>query len=272
MLTISTAVYLNWMIVRWGPTGSREVIGDLFQTVFNLAVEVLCWRASCRCENAAPLRSAWRLITVGAAMACAANIAQLYYEGLAGGLPAVSLADVFALGMYAPIVAALIRFPVVRGSGLHRLQLALDAAVLATGGFVVMWYFELGPAVMRPSRQSLLQVVVSVLYTLGDLTVLAVAAGVLIRGTTSASTRALRLFASACVVFVGAHVAYGYVTIQLHMTHTGGDWLDPIWWAGLVLWALATGAQRRPETWELDRLRDSRRLRRHLGSSTVCVD
>ncbi|MGO9901881.1 MAG: diguanylate cyclase [Solirubrobacteraceae bacterium] len=264
-LAISTAVYLNWMIVRWGPTGSREVIGDLFQTVFNFAVVVLCWRASCRCENATPLRSAWKLITVGAAMACAANIAQLYYEGLAGGLPAVSLADVFALCMYAPIVAALIRFPVARGSGLHRLQLALDAAVLALGGFVVMWYVELGPAVTRPSRQSLLQGVVSVLYTLGDLTVLAVAAGVLIRGTTSASTRALRLFASACVVFVGAHVAYGYVTIQLHMTHSGGDWLDPIWWAGLVLWALAAGAQRQPEPGDLDRLRDSRRLRRHLS-------
>jgi diguanylate cyclase (GGDEF)-like protein len=265
VLTISTAVYLNWMIVRWGPTGSREVIGDLFQTVLNLAVVVLCWRASCRCENATPLRSAWKLITVGAAIACAANIAQLCYEGLAGGLPAVSLVDVFALCMYAPIVAALIRFPVARGSGLHRLQLALDAAVLALGGFVVMWYVELGPAVIRPSRQSLLQGVVSVLYTLGDLTVLAVAAGVLIRGTTSASARSLRLFASACVVFVGAHVAYGYVTIQLHMTHTGGDWLDPIWWAGLVLWALAAGAQRQPEPGELARLRDSRRLRRHLS-------
>lgn len=265
VLTISTAVYLNWMIVRWGPTGSREVIGDLFQTVFNLAVVVLCWRASCRCENAAPLQSAWKLLTVGAAMAGAANIAQLYYEGLAGGLPAVSLVDVFALCMYAPIVAALIRFPVARGSGLHRLQLALDAAVLALGGFVVMWYVELGPAVMRPSRQSLLQGVVSALYTLGDLTVLAATARVLIRGTTPASTRALRLFASACLVFVGAHVAYGYVTIQLHMTHTGGDWLDPIWWAGLVLWALATGAQRQPEPGDFDRLRDSRRLRRHLS-------
>ncbi|MGO9960408.1 MAG: diguanylate cyclase [Solirubrobacteraceae bacterium] len=265
MLAFSTVVYLNWMIVRWGPTGSREVIGDLFQTVLNFAVVVLCWRASCRCENAAPLRSAWKLITVGAAICCAANIAQLCYEGLGGGLPAVSLVDVFALCMYAPIVTALIRFPVARGSGLHRLQLVLDAAVLAIGGFVVMWYVELGPAVMHPSRQSILQGVVSALYTLGDLTVLAVAAGVLIRGTTPASTRALRLFASACVVFVGAHVAYGYVTIQLHMTHTGGDWLDPIWWAGLVLWALAAGAQRQPEPGELDRLRDSRRLRHHLS-------
>jgi two-component system cell cycle response regulator len=265
VLAISTAAYLNWMIARWGPTGSREVIGDLFQTVFNLALVVLCWRAACRCENAAPLRSAWKLLTVGAATGCAANMAQLYYEGVAGGLPAVSVVDVFSLCMYAPIVAALIRFPVARGSGLHRLQLALDAAVLAIGGFVVMWYVELGPAVMRPSRHSLLQGVVSVLYTLGDLTVLAVAAGVLIRGTTPASTRALRLFASACLVFVGAHVAYGYVTIQLHMTHTGGDWLDPVWWAGFVLWALATGAQRRPEPGELDRLSDSRRLRRHLS-------
>jgi diguanylate cyclase (GGDEF)-like protein len=265
VLAISTAVYLNWMIVRWGPAGSREVIGDLFQTGLNFAVVVLCWRATCRCENAAPLRSAWKLLTVGAAICCAANIAQLYYEGVAGGLPAVSLVDVFALCMYAPIVAALIRFPVARGSGVHRLQLALDAAVLAIGGFVVMWYVDLGPAVMHPSRQSLLQGVVSALYTLGDLTVLAVAAGVLIRGTTPASTRALRLFASACVVFVGAHVAYGYVTIQLHMTHTGGDWLDPIWWAGLVLWALATGAQHQPEPGELERLRGSRRLRRHLS-------
>ncbi len=256
------ALYMSWMILRWGPSSDRRVIGDLFQTLLNLPMIVLCWKAARRCGGVAALHSAWRLITASAILALSTNLAQLYYEGTRGTLPHPSLYDVFMLCAYVPVIAALVRFPTARASGVQRLQLTLDAAVLAIGGAVVMWYLYLGPAVIHPIRQPLAVGLVSVVSTVGDLIALAATAGLLIRGTMPSSARAMRLFAAGCLAYVTADVLGGYVTVRLHQTYSGGDWLDPVWFLGMVLWALGASAQRQPEPGELAQLRTTLPTRR----------
>ena len=249
------ALYVSWLALRWGPAGDRKVIGDLFQIGVNVPVAALCWLAARRCARCSPLRLVWRLIASGAVAAAVANVIQLYYEGVTGTLSHPAPSDVLILCGYVLVIAALFRFPTARAGGVQRVQLSLDAAVLAIGGAVVMWYVDVGPALTQHSSEPLAAELVAVVFTLCDLIALAAVAGVLTRGTMASSARALRLFAAGCLTFVAADVITGYLTLRLHRGYAGGDWIDLAWFTGFVLWALAANAQREPDPNELGRLR-----------------
>ncbi len=262
VLFVYAVVYLSWLVTRWGPHGDRKVIGDLFQLGIAVMLALLCAGAARRCAGT-PLRSVWWLITAAAVVGTVfGNVSQLYYEGVLGKQGLSSLENVFWLCGYVLFIAALLRFPTVRAGRVQRLQLTLDASVLAIGGALVMWYVEIGPAVTRSSSQPLPAEVFSVLFTICDLIVVAVVACVLTRGTIRSSARALRLFAGGGLGLVSADVLYGYVTVRLHQTYAGGDWIDGVFFAAILLWALSATSQRKPEPGELQQLQTTPLLRR----------
>ncbi|MGO9754316.1 MAG: diguanylate cyclase [Solirubrobacteraceae bacterium] len=260
-LGVYSSLYLSWMIVRWGPS-DRKLLGDLFQVFLCLPVAVLCWLAARRGRPVPGVFWAWRLIGAGAFCWGLANAAQLVYEVFLNELPYPSVADGFYLTLYPLVFAGLLLFPTARASRRQRLLMVLDAAVVAIGGAAVVWFVELGPTLVQASGQPLLQAIFSILYPVGDLIVIAALAGVLTRGTLRSSTRALQTLAAGSLLLVTADLIYGYITVKLGQSYSGGDWLDVVWFAGLLLWAVAATLQRRPEPAELMALRSTGAARR----------
>ncbi len=257
-----SALYLSWMALRWGP-GDHRIVGDLFQVGLASVLFRTCRNAARRCAPVPSMRSAWRLITLAALSFLLAHVARLAYEATLHELPYPSISDAFDLLTYPLLFAGLIRFPTARPSRSQRLQMVLDATALAITGAIVVWYLELGPTVIEASSGMTLRVIVSVLYPMSDLFLIAALASVLTRGTARSATRTLRLLAALLTVIVAGDLTIAYVTIRLGEPYNGGSWLDLFGFAAMILGTVGASAQPRPDPRETRELANARVPRRH---------
>jgi diguanylate cyclase (GGDEF)-like protein len=235
-------VYGLWQLLRW-PAADRTLVGDMFFYPVGLAAAGTAFRASRRCSETPRLRSAWRLLAIGSLCYLAGDIAQTIYE-LGGAKPYPSVADAFYVLFYPLILAGLLRFPAPRRARGERVRLGLDLAVVAIGGFALVFYVVLGPTVLADGG-SALQSAFSVAYPVGDMILLAGLASVVLRGTAASSLTALRTLGIGMCFFVAADLVYGYIT--LHSTYQGGDPVDALWMVAIAIFAIAGSAQRAPD-------------------------
>ncbi|HWF74729.1 MAG TPA: GGDEF domain-containing protein, partial [Solirubrobacteraceae bacterium] len=235
-------LYGAWQVLRW-PAGHPELVSDVFSILVGLCASYAAWQASRRCREQPRLRCAWLLLASASASYLAGNIVWMFYE-LAGELPYPSAADGFYLLFYPLMLCGLLRFPAPRRTLGESLRLVLDLAVVAIGGAVIVIYVVLGPTVIG-SGPDILQTAFSIAYPVGDVVLLVGLASVLLRGSTSASDRALQFIAAALTFVVVADLAYGYIT--LHSVYHGGDPVDALWMVATALFAVAAAAQRAPD-------------------------
>ena len=236
-------LYALWQLLRW-PHVDQKLIGDAFFYPVGIAASATAFRASRRCRSQPRLRSAWRLLAVASTFYLGGDIAQTIYE-LQGSLPFPSVADALYLSFYPLMLAGLLRVPHRRRDRAAHRRLALDVAVVALGGAMLVTYFVLGPTLDQTGTLGLGDLV-SVAYPVGDMILLVGLGSVLLRSTTVSSLRALHFIAGGLLFFVAADVAYGY--LQLHSTYQGGDPVDSLWMVAISLFAVAGSAQGRPRT------------------------
>jgi two-component system, cell cycle response regulator len=234
-------VYACWQLFRW-PNIDRQLIGDAFFYPVGIAAVLAAAGASRRCRAMPRMRSAWRLVAVASALYLAGDIAQTIYE-LNGPLPFPSVGDALYLSFYPLMLWGLLRFPASRVDRSARARLALDLAIVALGGAMLVTYVVLGPT-LREAGSGALSSIVSVAYPVGDMILLVGLGSVLLRRTAPSSARALQLMAAGLMFYVAADLTYGY--IQLHSTYQGGDPVDSLWMIAIALTAVAGAAQTRP--------------------------
>jgi diguanylate cyclase (GGDEF)-like protein len=235
-------LYAGWQVFRW-PSTHRELFGDVFFYPVDIAAIATAWAASRRCRKRRRLRSAWRLLAAAFLVYLLGDIVFTVYEAI-GSKPYPSLADVFYLAFYPLMLWGVLRFPSGRRSPAERVRLGLDLLIVAIGGTAVVTYFVLGPTI-ADSGSDPLEAAISIAYPVGDVVLMVGLGSVLLRGSTPSSIVALRFLAAGLLFFVAGDLVYGYLTI--HSTYQGGDPVDSLWMAAVVVFALAGAAQSAPE-------------------------
>jgi diguanylate cyclase (GGDEF)-like protein len=231
-------LYGCWQVFHWTP-GHRPLIGGLFFWPIDVVVISAAWLASRRCSASPRLRSAWRLLALASATNLCGDIGSTIYE-VTGQNPYPSVVDAAYLSFYPLMLWGLLRFAVGRRSVAERVRLGLDLAVVAIGGSAVVLYVVLGP-IAAQGGQSVLGVVFSIAYPVGDMVLLVGLASVLLRQAAPSAQRALQFMAVGLLFFVVADVTYGY--IALHSGYQSGDPVDTLYMVALALFAVAAAAQ-----------------------------
>jgi diguanylate cyclase (GGDEF)-like protein len=237
-------VYLSWQAFRWIPA-DQALAGDLLFVPINGAAIYTAWRASSRCAPLRAARRAWAVVAFALALYLAGDIAQVVYKVGFGQKPYPSLADGLYVSFYPVLLVGLLMFPAARRVGQRATELALDCAIVAIGGSAVFLYLIVGPTALA-SSSSPLQTVFSVAYPVGDMVILVGLASILMRGGLRASRSALSVMAAALVLFAGADLVHGYISI--HGTYLGGDPVDTLQIVALGLFAIAGTLQRPLDT------------------------
>ena len=155
-----------------------------------------------------------------------------------------SIADVFYLGHFPPLVIGLLGLVRARRPGKDRPGL-LDALVLSTGAAMLSWVFLMAPYV-HASDLSVLGRVVSLAYPAGDILVL----GVLLRLTTGRGDRppAYRLLVVSMIAMLIGDVVYA--VLQLTIGYQAGNIIDVTW---LAMYAAGGAAVLHPSMREISK-------------------
>jgi diguanylate cyclase (GGDEF)-like protein/PAS domain S-box-containing protein len=261
-LGVQLCVYAAWQLFRFGPAGSRSVVGDLFFVPLSALAVWAAWRASRRCRASPLLRRAWRLIALGWAFWAAGNLTQTVYEAV-GAVPFPSIADVFYLAFIPLTLAGLLSFPsAIRDRG-ERVRQWLDITVVALAGTAVVILVVLGDALTAHTSGVLKAV--SVAYPVGHAVLLFGVGSLLLRGTVPSAGRSLFLLSFALGLYVVGGLVYGYVSV--HGGYRGGDPVDSFYVVAVSLFVLAAAAQEPAKQAERVLVSNERRNRLLLGAA-----
>ncbi len=237
-MLLGLLAYASWQLFSW-THGHHDLIGDVWFYPFDLAAAVSAHAASRRCKNRRQLRSAWRLLALGLYANFMGDFLWTIYEA-GGSAPSPSVADVFYLLFYPLTLWGVLRFPVPRGTTARRVRRALDLAVVAIGGTVLLFYVYLGPTILH-SGGGFLEDTVSIAYPVGDAVLLVALASVLMRANAPSMVRPIQLMALGFVAYIVADLVYGY--IELHSSYHGGNPNDTVYLVSMALMTLAGAAQ-----------------------------
>ncbi len=229
------AAFLVFYLGGWGSGHTRRFVTDLVHLPLALVYVLLGLRVVLRGSRTPRARRAWLVITAAYACRLASQTAWFIEDGLLGDPPYPAVADYFFVAFVPVMFAGLLLVPTGARTRGDRIKLTLDAVIVATGTFIVLWYLLLGPLVAGRDVP-LHQLFFSLALPIGDLLLVLALAMLLLRRST-ATDPAVRLLAAAVTLFVVADVAYGY--LQLHVGFTGGMWPDLFWTAGDFLLVLA---------------------------------
>ncbi len=233
-------VFLLWLILKWGDETYRTLISDLAFLPMGLAVSAICYRAGKHQALGAKTRRAWLL--VGLAVLCwwLGDVLWSFYEVALGKAPFPSPADAAYLLFYPTLLMGLLSFPSAPNSKAVRATFWLDTATILVSGWMVVWYFVLGPIALAHDAD-LLTTALSSAYPIGDLVILFGIACVLLRRPREGSREALGLLAAGVASFLVADLAFGH--LSLRNAYQGGDWPDAFWMIALFLMACAAQYQ-----------------------------
>jgi len=244
-LGVYTLIFLLWMVAGWGGETRRTAISDLAFLPSGLAAALMALRAS-RHVLSIRSRRAWVLLTAAFLSWWVGDVVWTYYELVLGEAPFPSIADAGYLLFYLLVLAGLITFPIAPQSRIERSKFWLDAITVLLGGWMVIWYFVLGPTAVEQDSAALLTVL-SAAYPIGDLVLIFGIAAILLRTGEEGHRGTLGLLAAGTVSFLIADVAFGYLSLQ--ESYSGGDWPDAFWMVAQLLFV--AGAQY--QSWQASR-------------------
>ena len=255
--------FFAYYVSDFGGDHLRTWVTDFAYIPLSLLATVLAARAARHRGLDRRTRLAWRILAAAFGCQLFANTVWWWLESAINTSPPFpSLADVGYLAFIPVLLGGLFAFPGRPHSRQERFKLALDTITVVAGGFMVLWYLVLGPAV-TDSGAGFLTVATSIAYPVGDLVLVLGIAKVLLRGPAASSRRPLQILIGGLALFVVADVYYGY--IGLHAGFVGGSWPDLFWLSANFLFAVAAGEQhyraghpdrgaQRARSWHVNRL------------------
>ena len=218
LITIALGVYAAvFVALALGPFDippeTRSFFGDVVFLPTGILVALLAWRAASQRGISRPARRAWILLGLGFLAFWAGDVLYFYYDIVAQAVPSPSLADIAYLAYYPLLLIGLISFPQVFDSGSQRLRFALDAATVALGGAMVVWYFVLGPIASATAGDPM-EMLLAVAYPVGDLVLLLGIAVIALRAQRDLPRGALGLLLAGLLTSLAADILFGIQTLD----------------------------------------------------------
>ncbi|HET6781156.1 MAG TPA: GGDEF domain-containing protein [bacterium] len=255
LVTIAVGIFaigfILWLLLGWGGPDHRTLIADVAFIPMGLALTAMAWRAGRHHAIRAKTRRAWMMVGLAAFCWWLGDVLWSYYEVGLGQAPFPSPADAAYLMFYPILLIGLLSFPSAPQERVVRATFWLDAATVLLSGWMIVWYFVLGPTALE-QHADLLTIVLSSAYPIGDLVIIFGIAWVLLRRPEEGSRQALGLLAAGVASFLIADLAFGH--LSLSDAYKSGDWPDAFWMVALFLmvcsaqWQVwSTGRQRHEE-------------------------
>ncbi len=232
VLALYTLLFLLWVAFGAASLPHRTAIGDLAFLPIGLTAAVLALRLGGHPGLRAHERSAWRLLGLGMSCYVAGDVLWAYYEVVLGSDPFPSPADAGYLLFYPLVMIGLLTFPYAPRTKQSQVKFWLDAATILLGGFMLIWYFLLGPIALSEVTDTT-TLVLTTAYPIGDLVLVFGAAAILLRQPDRGSRHALGMLAAGIAAFLVADIAFGYRDLQ--GVYEAGDWPDAFW---MLAWGL----------------------------------
>ncbi|GAA2521411.1 putative bifunctional diguanylate cyclase/phosphodiesterase [Winogradskya humida] len=221
------------------PQGA-EANADFFRSflVTSLIATVMAWIAACKGPAAA--RRPWRWIAIAFTVLLAPQPLAVVVAVLYDGLPLWSIMAVLICRLVwgALLLVGILMFPMRPLSGQQRTRFAADIATVVGGGFVISWYFQLGPAVT--TRQAGLDALTVIGFPIADLVLIFGLCALLMRNGVASFRGPLPIFLAGLAAFLVSDVIYAHdILMQGPMA-----WTTPLALvlnAGDLIMALAAG-------------------------------
>ena len=226
------------------PATVRSMAGDLVFLPAGITVAALALHAARRPGAPPSVRRAWSVLALSFVLFWAGDVIYLVLELIGQAAPGTSPADILYLAYYPVALVGLLSFPRAIASRADRTRFVLDAATVALGGGLVVWYFVLGPLVSG-NHADALETMLSIAYPVGDLVLLLGVAVLATRRPDGVPGRVVSLLIAGLVVSLAADVSFGAQSID-GTVQSGGpvDALYMIAWG--ILGASAHVAASRP--------------------------
>ena len=237
LVTIGLGVYAAAFVVfAVGPfdipAQTRSLLGDAAFLPTGMVVALLAWRAAFQRGVSDSVRRAWIWLGVAFLAFWIGDVIYFYYDMVAQTAPSPSLADGAYLAYYPLLLIGLISFPHVFESGSQKIRFLLDAATVALGGAMVVWYFVLGPIASADTGDPM-QMLLAVAYPVGDLVLLLGMAVIALRAPRELPRGALGLLLAGLLTSLAADILFGVQTLD--GTIESGRSVDAIY---MVAWAM----------------------------------
>ncbi|MCC6179690.1 MAG: GAF domain-containing sensor histidine kinase [Chloroflexi bacterium] len=224
------------LLVVGVPRNSQMLVAidNLGGTAAALLASVLAIGAA-RAQRLPRARISWLLLGLGMASWAAGDIYAAWNALVLGAAPTVpSPADLGYLTMLPLALAGVLLRPTMRPRDVGPWLLLLDACLAMAAILAVAWVLVLGPMFDLLDMDPIVQAV-TLAYPIGDLGILFCLVVTTLRETENRPASALMLVALAMLAVADA----GYLPLAAHRTSYTGHPLDVLWFAGLIVLALA---------------------------------
>ncbi|MFI5936833.1 putative bifunctional diguanylate cyclase/phosphodiesterase [Actinoplanes sp. NPDC051494] len=200
-----------------------EANADFYRAfaVTSLIVTVLTWVAAFR--GSASARRPWRWIAVAFTVLLLPQPLPVIGAALDGAAPLWTIMTVLMSRLvWAPLMlAGILMFPMRRLSGQQRVRFGADIATVVGGGFVISWYFQLGPAVTSLHAGPDALVVIG--FPITDLVLIFGLCALLMRNGVASWRGPLPIFLAGLTVYLAGDVIYAHDILQGPIT-----WSTPL--------------------------------------------
>lgn len=233
-LGIYALLFVLWVAFGASRLPYRDAIGDLAFPPLGFIAALLTWRASSHPSFTRRARLAWRTIALAMLSYAAGDLVWAYYELALGTSPFPSLADDGYLLFYPLFMVGLVSLPHAPQTKASQTKFWLDACTVLLGGWMVIWYFVLGPIAVAEHTDRL-RTLLSSAYPIGDLVLIFGTAALLLRQPEGGNRYALGLLATGIASFLIADIGFGYQ--DLKDLYQSGNWPDAFWMCAWFLFA-----------------------------------
>ena len=217
-LAAYTLVAALWLIAGIGQRDQRVLWVDLAPCLPALAAGAMCARAAVRNRLHPGAGPTWALLSAACLSYAAGLIAWSFIEGVIGGSPFPSVADVGFMAWYPLAFAALFAMPGRgRPNRSERRSMTFDGLVFVLGAGVMVWILVLAP-LTRGASAGGLTMLVSSGFALGDLALLL---GVMRADLRARGSLAIRLVLPGMVCILIGDTTYA-LAVQSGVAATSG--------------------------------------------------
>ena len=235
-----TALYLLWLVFRWGGPDLELALGDASFIPLGILTVAIALRAALRSESAGG-RRAWLFLAASFTAYLLGDVCWFFVEVILGqDVVAPSFVDIGYLAFYPLAFAGVIALPSLRREG--RLTSLLDVATVVAGTGTVVWVLVLAPTALA-AESGLAETLVALAYPIGDMIVLFALAVAFGRKLTETSGIALAALAVGLVLNVVCDIAW--TRLQLQGEYVSGGIIDAGYMLGWLAMAFGAFAQTR---------------------------
>jgi diguanylate cyclase (GGDEF)-like protein len=210
-LALFAVIVLGQVWFDGDPVEGMRLFGASFQVLNLFGLALSAWAALSR-RLAPAIRRPWRFITLAWLLSIVSNVGFAVASTPGSGSAQAWVAIGGRLLMVPALLAGVLTFPMHRLTQSERYRLGLDVATVVGGGFMVLWYFIVGPAVAQGGMTRTTLGLAG--FPLGDLLLVFGVFAVLLRGAVTSPRHPLSILLAGLSMYLAGDLYFSYAQIH----------------------------------------------------------